>query len=158
MLHLEYSLRTEKKNTSAQKHIYHKHMTLQQGEHIQLWQAAIRSSAICGAGLRPARPSGGTKHFRGSWMGEGSNVCNGGREQESLHCIALSGWLSRRPWPRRWYGEPEDKIKLLWLLGRTAAKFPQLILFVHSDLWNHQVSLPKLRVSSWWYPYSGPGL
>ncbi len=32
MLHLEYSLRTEKKNTSAQKHIYHKHMTLQQGE------------------------------------------------------------------------------------------------------------------------------
>ncbi len=31
MLHLEYSLRTEKKNTSAQKHIYHKHMTLQQG-------------------------------------------------------------------------------------------------------------------------------
>ncbi len=67
MLHLEYSLRTEKKNTSAQKHIYHKHMTLQQGEHIQLWQAAIRSSAIYfGAGRRPARPSGGAKRYRGS--------------------------------------------------------------------------------------------
>ncbi len=64
MLHLEYSLRTEKKNTSAQKHIYHKHMTLQQGEHIQLWQAAIRSSAIYfGAGRRPAHPSGGAKRF-----------------------------------------------------------------------------------------------
>ncbi len=35
-----------KKNTSAQKHIYHKHMTLQRGKHIQLWQAAIRSSAM----------------------------------------------------------------------------------------------------------------
>ncbi len=32
MLHLEYSLRTEKKkNTSAQKHIYHKHMTCNRG-------------------------------------------------------------------------------------------------------------------------------
>ncbi len=31
MLHLEYSLRTEKKNTSAQKHIYHKHMTCNMG-------------------------------------------------------------------------------------------------------------------------------
>ncbi len=28
-------------------------------------------------------------------MGEGSNVCNGGREQESLHCIALSGWWNQ---------------------------------------------------------------
>ncbi len=59
-------------------------MTLQQGEHIQLWQAAIRSSAIYfGAGRRPARPSGGAKHYRGSWMGEGSNVCSRGREEES---------------------------------------------------------------------------
>ncbi len=74
----------QKKNTSAQKHIYHKHMTLQQGEHIQLWQAAIRSSAIYfGAGRRPARPSGGAKRYRGSWMGEGSNVCSRGREGES---------------------------------------------------------------------------
>ncbi len=31
MLHLEYSLRTEKKPTSAQKHIYHKHMTCNRG-------------------------------------------------------------------------------------------------------------------------------
>ncbi len=91
MLHLEYSLRTEKKNTSAQKHIYHRH-NLQQGEHIQLWQAAVRSSAIYyGAGRRPACPSGVTKRYRGSWMGEGGNVCSRGWEQESLHCIALSG-------------------------------------------------------------------
>ncbi len=31
MLHLEYSLRTEKTPTSAQKHIYHKHMTCNRG-------------------------------------------------------------------------------------------------------------------------------
>ncbi len=101
MLHLEYSLRTEKKKQKKKKTPQHKSTYTintwhcNRGKHIQLWQAAIRSSAICGAGLRPARPSGGTKHFRGSWMGEGSNVCNGGREQESLHCIPLSGWWNQ---------------------------------------------------------------
>ncbi len=82
MLHLEYSLRTEKKSPQH-KSTYAINTYLPQGKHIQLWQAAIRSSAICGAGLRPAHPSGVTKRYRGSWMGEGSNVCNRGREQES---------------------------------------------------------------------------
>ncbi len=154
MLHLEYSLRTEKK-TPQHKSTYT----------INTWhcnRGNISSSGKqpsgpvpCGAGLRPARPSGGTKHFRGSWMGEGSNVCNGGREQESPHCIALSGWWNQTALAKALVRGQKDKIKLLWLLGRTAAKFPQLILFVHSDLWNHQISLPKQRVSSWWYPYSG---
>ncbi len=39
-------------------------MTLQQWEHIQLWQAA--SAIYFGAGRRPARPSGGAKRYRGS--------------------------------------------------------------------------------------------
>ncbi len=47
-------------------------MTLQQGEHIQLWQAAVRSSAIYfGAGRRPARPSGGTKRLQRQLNGGG---------------------------------------------------------------------------------------
>ncbi len=84
-------MRTEKKPTSAQKHIYHKHMTCNRGKHIQLWQAAVRSGAIYyGAGRRPARHVA-VKSVQRQMIGEGSNVCNGGREQESLLCIALSG-------------------------------------------------------------------
>ncbi len=44
-------------------------------------------------------------------MGEGSNVRSRGRGGKDSHSIALTGWLSRRPWPRRRYGEPE-KIRL----------------------------------------------
>ncbi len=95
MLHLEYSLKKKKKKKKKKKTQHKSPYTintyLQQGKHIQLWQAAVRSSAICGTGRRPARPSGGTKRYRGSWMGEGSNVCSRGWEQESLHCIVLSG-------------------------------------------------------------------
>ncbi len=47
-------------------------MKLQQGEHIQLWQAAIRSSAIYfGAGRRPAHPSGGAKRLQRQLNGGG---------------------------------------------------------------------------------------
>ncbi len=62
-----------------------------------------------------------------------------GRGGKDSHSIALTGWLSRRPWPRRRYGEPE-KIRLSCCdFGANSCK-AQLILFVHSDLWNHQVS------------------
>ncbi len=67
-------------------------------------------------------------------MGEGSNVCSRGWEQESPTASLSQGSLSRRPWPRRRYGEPE-KIRLnccdFWA---NSCKLPQLILFVHSDL------------------------
>ncbi len=80
----EYSVRTEK-NSSAQKHIY-QHMTLQQGKHIQLWQAAIRSGAIyCGAGRRPARQRGGTKRSEAVDRGRGV-IGEGARESP---CSAL---------------------------------------------------------------------
>ncbi len=45
MLHWGVQCENRKKNTSAQKHIYHKHMTCNRGKHIQLWQAAVRSSS-----------------------------------------------------------------------------------------------------------------
>ncbi len=64
-------------------------------------------------------------------MGEGSNVCSRGWEQESPTASLSQGSLSRRPWPRRRYGEPE-KIRLTF--GANSCKLPQLILFVHSDL------------------------
>ncbi len=47
MLHLEYSLRTEKKKTPQHKSTYTINTWhCNRGKHIQLWQAAIRSSAM----------------------------------------------------------------------------------------------------------------
>ncbi len=66
-------------------------------------------------------------------MGEGGNVCDRGKGARESNSITLSGWLSRRPWPRRRYGEPE-KIRLNCCdFGANSCKL-QLILFVHSDL------------------------
>ncbi len=87
---------------------------MQQGEHIQLWQAAIRSSAIYfGAGRKPARQVAVKSVTEAVGWGRGvmSVVGEGRRGGRESHSIALSGWLSRRPWPRRRYGEPE-KIRL----------------------------------------------
>ncbi len=94
-------MRTER-NTSAQKHIYHKHMTLQQGGHIQLWQAAIRSDVIYfGAGRRPALTAWRYEAAGGSWSGEGSLQ----RSSQGSY----PAW----PWPRpAGMGEPE-KIRLI---------------------------------------------
>ncbi len=107
MLHLEYSLRTEKKNTSAQKHIYHKHMTLQQGEtypalassHPVQCHAAPVSDLLALVAVQSI--SEAVEWGRGvmSVMGEGS---------KRVFTASLSqGGETRRPWPRRWYGEPE---------------------------------------------------
>ncbi len=76
-----------KKNTSAQKHIYHRH-NLQQGEHIQHWQAAIRSGAICGAGHRPAQQRDGTKCSEAVWSGGVMSVI--GEGTRASRCSVLS--------------------------------------------------------------------
>ncbi len=66
-------------------------------------------------------------------MGEGSNVRSRGRGGKDSHSIALTGWLSRRPWPRRRYREPENIRLSCCDFGANSCK-AQLILFVHSDL------------------------
>ncbi len=101
----EYSVRTEK-NTSAQKHIYHKHITLQQGEHIQLWQAAIRSGAIYfGAGRRPALTAWRYEAAGGSWSGEGSKRVPLQRSSQGSY----PAW----PWPRPARTGEQEKIRLI---------------------------------------------
>ncbi len=47
-------------------------------------------------------------------MGGGEYVRSRGWEQESPTASLSQGSLSRRPWARRRYGEPE-KIRLNWL-------------------------------------------
>ncbi len=91
MLHWGVQSENRKKNTSAQKHIYHKHMTCNRGNISSSGKQPSGPAAIYyGAGRRPARQVA-VQSVRRQLIGEGSNVCNGGREQESLHCSALPG-------------------------------------------------------------------
>ncbi len=96
----EYSVRTEK-NTSAQKHIYHKHITLQQGE---TYPALASSHPVQRHLLRrwsqTRLTSLAEQSGRGSWSGEGSNVCNrGGSKRVSLQ-RSSQGSYPAWPWPR----------------------------------------------------------
>ncbi len=126
MLHLEYSLRTEKK-TPQHKSTYTINTWLATGEtypalassHPVQCHLFRRRSQTCSTG-------GGKKRYRGSWMGEGSNVCSRGREEgrkrvplhRSLRVVIQTA-LAKAPVR----GARKDTIKLLWLLGRTAANF-----------------------------------
>ncbi len=97
MLHWEYSVRTEKK-TPQHKSTYTIDTTCNRGKHIQLWQAAIRSGAICGAGHRPARQVAVQSVQRQFGRGRGSNVCDrGGNESVPLQCSFPGINFQQRP-------------------------------------------------------------
>ncbi len=116
MLHLEYSLRTEKK-TPQHKSTYTINTGLATGEtypalassHPVQCHLFRRRSQTCSTG-------GGKKRYRGSWMGEGSNVCSRGREEgrkrvplhRSLRVVIQTA-LAKAPVR----GARKDKIKLL---------------------------------------------
>ncbi len=124
MLHWGVQCDNRKKNTSAQKHIYHKHMTCNRGN-------------ISSSGKQPSGPvpfitapvadllalvvvqSGTEAVERGravmSVMGEGSKrVYSASLSQGSLSSMTLAT-------ASRYGGARKDKIELLCLLGRTAA-------------------------------------
>ncbi len=64
MLHWGVQCENRKKNTSAQKHIYHKHMTCNRGN-ISSSGKQPSGAIYYGAGRRPARQVGGKKAFGG---------------------------------------------------------------------------------------------
>ncbi len=116
MLHLEYSLRTEKK-TPQHKSTYTINTWLATGEHIQLWQAAVRSSAIYYALVAVQSVTEAVEWGRGvmSVVGE---VARESTLHRSLRVVIQTA-LAKAPVR----GARKDKIELLWLLGRTAANF-----------------------------------
>ncbi len=83
-----------RKKTPQHKSTYTIDTTLQTwGKHIQLWQAAIRSGAICfGAGRRPAWPSLANKSRR-HLVGGGEYVCNRGGSKRSPTAALFPGLL-----------------------------------------------------------------
>ncbi len=124
MLLLEYSLRTEKKKTSAQKHIYHKHMTCNRGN--------ISSSGKQQSGPVPfitapvadllALVAVQSITEAVEWGRGVMSVVGDGSKRLHLHRslrVVIQTALAKAPVR----GARKDKIELLWLLGRTAANF-----------------------------------
>ncbi len=108
----EYSVRTEKKHLSAKAHIPWTH-DLQQGDISSSGKQPSGPAAIYyGAGRRPARQVA-VQSVQRQLIGEGSNVCNGGREQEK---VDFESWL--RPeksetiiaWPLSCYRQHVDSV------------------------------------------------
>ncbi len=107
----------QKKNTSAQKHIYHKHITLQQGEtYPNLASSHLVRRHLLRRWSQTRLTSLAEQSGRGSWSGEGSNVCNRvGSKRVSLQ-RSSQGSYPAWPWPRlAGTGEPE-KIRLICLV------------------------------------------
>ncbi len=124
MLHLGSTVWEQKKNTSAQKHIYHKHITLQQGETYPALASShpVQQPFISAPVTDLLGQPGGTK--RPEAVGQGrwimSVIGEGARES---HCSALPRVVIQHGLGRGRcrYGEPE-KIRLIcFVLGRTAA-------------------------------------
>ncbi len=149
----EYSVRTEK-NTSAQKHIYHKHMTLQQGEtypalassHPVRCHLLRRRSQTCSTAWR-------YKAARGTWSGEGNNVCNRGGSKRVPLQRSFQGCYPAWPWPRpAGTGEPE-KIRLnCGVFGANSCILSQLfslsiLSILVSESINFHLLLVEKRVS-----------
>ncbi len=96
MLHLEYSLRTEKK-TPQHKSTYTINTWLATGgtypalasSHPVQCHLFRRRSQTCSTGGGKKRY--GKKRYRGSWMGEGNNVCSRGWEQETASASLSQG-------------------------------------------------------------------
>ncbi len=113
----EYSVRTEKKTTSAQKHIYHKHMTCNRGNISSSGkQPSGPADIYYGAGRRPARQVA-VQSVRRQLIGEGSNVCNGGRSKRVFTAALFQGSLSCMTLAKpAGTGEPE-KIRLNFVVS-----------------------------------------
>ncbi len=127
MLHWGVQCENRKKNTSAQKHIYHKHMTCNRGN-------------ISSSGKQPSGPvpfitarQVAVKSVRRQMIGEGSNVCNGEGSKRVYSASLSQGSLSSMTLAKpAGTGEPEKiRLHLLCLLGRTAAYLHSFILSVH---------------------------
>ncbi len=67
-------------------------------------------------------------------MGEGGNVCNRGREQESPTASLSQGSYPAALAKAPVRGARKDKIEFVVTFGANSCILPQLILFVHSDL------------------------
>ncbi len=104
MLHWEYSVRTEKK-TPQHKSTYTIDTTCNRGKHIQLWQAAIRSGAICGAGHRPARQVAVQSVQRQFGRGRGVMSVIGEGTRASRCSVLSQGYISNNDLAGQcWYG------------------------------------------------------
>ncbi len=135
----------QKKNTSAQKHIYHKHMTCNRGTYPALASSRPVQQPFITAPVADLLDRWRYKAFGGSWSGRGVMSVMGEGSKRVYTAALFQGSLSSMTLAKpAGTGEPE-KIRLNFVVSfwRTAANLHSFILSVHSGLWNHQFSLAK---------------
>ncbi len=94
-----------RKKTPQHKSTYTIDTTCNRGKHIQLWQAAIRSGAICGAGHRPARQVAVQSVQRQFGRGRGVMSVIGEGTRASRCSVLSQGYISNNDLAGQcWYG------------------------------------------------------
>ncbi len=140
-------MRTEK-NTSAQKHIYHKHNFATGGNISSSGKQPSGPAPFITALVADPLDQAWRNKARGTWSGEGNNVCNQGGSKRVPLQRSSQGCYPAWPWPRpagAGGGARKDKIDLLSLWGEQLHTFTAILSvhFVHSGLRKHQFSLAK---------------
>ncbi len=138
MLHWGVQCENRKKNTSAQNHIYHKHITLQQGE----TYLALASSHPVWFHLFRCRSqtrfdSLAVRSGRRQLVGGGSNVCNRGGGARESHCSALPRVVIQHGLGRgrcRCGGARKDTIDLFCLWGCIPSQLFSLSILVSESI------------------------
>ncbi len=140
----EYSVRTEKKNTSAQKHIYHRHNFATGGNISSSGKQPSGPVPFVSAPVADPLNQAWRNKAGGTWSGEGSNVCNRGGSKRSPTAALFPGLLSSMALAEAGWcgGARKDKIDLFCLWGEQLHTFTA-ILSVNSGLRKNQFSLAK---------------
>ncbi len=143
-------MRTEK-NTSAQKHIYHKHITLQQGETYPalasshpVWRHLLRRWSQ----TRLTKPGGTKPEALGRGRGVMSVIGEGARESpcSALPRVVIQHGLGRA---RCRYGGARKRYDLIIVsLGRTAAYFHSYSLCPFCPFWSPKASIFACKAMS----------
>ncbi len=104
-------MRTEKKKTSAQKHIYHKHNFATGGNISSSGKQPSGPAPFITALVADPLDQAWRNKAGGTWSGEGSNVCNRGRSKRVPLQRSSQGSYPAWPWPSPVRGS-QKKIRL----------------------------------------------
>ncbi len=150
MLHWGVQCENRKKNTSAQKHIYHRHNFATGGNISSSGKQPSGPVPFVSAPVADPLDQAWRNKAGGTWSGEGSNVCNRGGNKRSPTAALFPGLLSSMALAEAGWcgGARKDKIDLFCLWGEQLHTFTA-ILSVHSGLRKNQFSLAKPWASSW---------
>ncbi len=142
MLHWGVQCENRKNNTSAQKHIYHRHNFATGGNISSSGKQPSGPVLFVSAPVADPLDQAWRNKAGGTWSGERSNVCNrGGNPREVPLQRSSQGCYPAWPWPRpAGTGEPE-KIRLICFVFGANSCIPSQ-LFSLSILVSERINFP----------------